>query len=938
MKSTRLPTARRPITQFTKILLSFNRGVVSALGLARLDVERLNLSAEIQTNWMPRILGSMMLRPGMGHLEQTLNGNKARFLPFQFSINDTAEVELTDGKMRVWVNDAPLSIMDTTGDTDVANPSFDADISGWVDDSDVGATAPAWHSDGFLILQGDGDSASAVIDDTGVLSTANPSFKIVVARGPVTVSFGMNGGDAEEYWSETTLGEGTHVITLDTGSPVAVQVRLSTRTAYSVLVDYCGLDSGNANNELEIDTSWAESDLQNIRRKQSGDIMYVGCAGQIQHKIERRDNNSWSVVKYLPENGPFRTLNVSATTISPSALSGDVTLTASNNIFSESNVGSLIQIASAGQQVVNVMNDIDGATEKWSDPIRVSGTGVGREFTITIDRDDPTDTVSNIHLQYSVGAPGVWQASTLSGPWTSGSSYPVSKSHKDEFDNQILYYRIGIKVGETIPDPYVVAQSDRFTATLTYGSGSITGVARITGFTDKSTVSAVVLKAFGQTDASTDWREGEWSDRRGFPNAVGLYEGRLWWAGNDRVWGSESDAYETFDDAEEGDSAMISRTIGFGPIANIHWIMGIGRIMMGTADNSANIDALEITGNQVISGRSSSIDEPLTRANFNMKTVSSRGIFVDRSEQRLYEVAPNESGGYLDSYGTSDLNLTAPDFNEIGLVHIEVQYKPDLRIHCVRADGTVGLLVFDRAESVTCWIDIETDGLIEDVSVLPGKVEDAVYYTVNRNGTRYHERWAQESECVGGQLNKQADSFVSYSGSATTTITGLTHLNGEMVVVWADGADVSEYTIDPVTGVETHVGPTVSGGSITLATAASNVVVGLPYVAQFKSAKLATLEDMGPNERKIIKQIGLILHKTHVKGIMYGPSFSRLFDMRGVERGRVLDADEIHDHYDGDTQPFGGSWDTDSRICLQAKAPRPVTVLGCKVAIQESEK
>jgi len=95
---------------------------------------------------------------------------------------------------------------------------------------------------------------------------------------------------------------------------------------------------------------------------------------------------------------------------------------------------------------------------------------------------------------------------------------------------------------------------------------------------------------------------------------------------------------------------------------------------------------------------------------------------------------------------------------------------------------------------------------------------------------------------------------------------------------------------------------------------------------------------MGPNERKIIKQIGLTLHKTHVKGIMYGPSFSRLFDMRGVERGRVLDADEIHDHYDGDTQPFGGSWDTDSRICLQAKAPRPVTVLGCKVAIQESEK
>jgi hypothetical protein len=51
---------------------------------------------------------------------------------------------------------------------------------------------------------------------------------------------------------------------------------------------------------------------------------------------------------------------------------------------------------------------------------------------------------------------------------------------------------------------------------------------------------------------------------------------------------------------------------------------------------------------------------------------------------------------------------------------------------------------------------------------------------------RYYERWALESECVGGTLNKQADAFVSGTG-AGATITGLNHLEGETVVVWVDG-------------------------------------------------------------------------------------------------------------------------------------------------------
>ena len=88
------------------LLYAFNRGIISALGLARVDLERIALSAETMVNWMPRNLGSMMLRPGNAYLGTSASNNKARHIPFVYSSSDKAIVELTTGLMRVWVSDA----------------------------------------------------------------------------------------------------------------------------------------------------------------------------------------------------------------------------------------------------------------------------------------------------------------------------------------------------------------------------------------------------------------------------------------------------------------------------------------------------------------------------------------------------------------------------------------------------------------------------------------------------------------------------------------------------------------------------------------------------------------------------------------------------------------------------------------------------------------
>jgi len=242
----------------------------------------------------------------------------------------------------------------------------------------------------------------------------------------------------------------------------------------------------------------------------------------------------------------------------------------------------------------------------------------------------------------------------------------------------------------------------------------------------------------------------------------------------------------------------------------------------------------------------------------------------------------------------------------------------------------VAVLIFDRGESVVCWVEIETDGDVEDACVLPGEGEDQVYYIVKRtiggSTKRFIEKWARERDCRGGTLNKQADAFYEYSGVSTATITGLSHLEGEEVIVWGAGKDLGSYT--------------VSSGSITLSEAVTSCIVGLPYEARFKSTKQAFGAAMGTplNQRKRIDHVGLILADTHYQGLQYGPDFDTLDDLPAVENAEETAADTVWDSYDEDMIEFPGDWDTDSRICLKATAPRPCTILAVTVSMLTNEK
>lgn len=855
-----------------------------------------------------------MLRPGTNYTGYGTNSNnKAIHLPFVFANNDTAIIELTDSIMRIKVAEIPISRPAVS--TTIANGTFNSNLTGWTNADESGATS-AWQTGGYMSLTGTTFNAAKqrqTLTIAGGDQNVEHAFRIVVNLGSVTLRVGSTLGD-DNYINETLLGTGTHSLGfIPTGGSVFVE--FSNLNDIQVLVDSIAIESAGI---MTLPTPWTATSLPYIRAEssQSADVTYVACAGFQQRKIERRAIRSWSIVLYQPSNGPFNVINITQTTLTPSAISGNITLTSSRNLFRSTHIGALFRIASVGQDVSIAVN----GPSQWSDPIEVTGIGAGRTFAYNI-----SGTFSGtVRIQQSIASPGVW-ADVSSLSFTS----PVSSTFLDGFDNQIIYYRIGIDTGEYT--------SGTATCQLTFATGSITGIVKVTGYTDQKTVSAEVLKHLGNTSASADWNEGAWSDYRGWPSASTLYEGRLWFAGKSNVWGSESDAYESFDDTVDGDAKTINKILGSGPIDNVNWLLPLQRLLLGT-------DSLEL------SARSSSFDDPLTQTNINIKAASTngslnippvvidkRGIFVQKGGLAVYQLSLDKSDFISFDYDADRLTLLAPEVTGTGLVRLAVQRQPDTRIHCVRADGQVAIYITDPAEEVSGWVLWQTDGIVEDAFVLPGtQGEDLIYYcvarTINGSTVRCLERFALESECVGGTLNKQADSFLIYSGAPTTTLTAA-HLALKSIVVWADGRYNGTYIAD-------------ASGHITVTPAVSNAVFGLGYQAQYKSVKLAYGADeqegvaSALTQPKRVNSLAVLMHNTHYQGLMYGRTFdaSDLYNLPLVEKGTVTPADWIWSSYDAESFEFDGDWNTDSRLCLVANAPLPCTLLGCLVGMASHAK
>jgi hypothetical protein len=963
------------------LMTRFNAGEVSKSALARVDVDRIRLTAEQQINWMPRKLGAMTMRPGLGYLGSTKTENNARLLPFVSSITKKALLEFTNTKLRIWVDDAVLTRPSVNSQVDESafsatgtwalsgSGSFSSVISG----GELKLIASALGSEATAKQQ-----VSVASGDRGVLH----ALRVVVTRGPVQFRVGNTAG-GEEWIKETTLRTGTHSLafTPKTGF-TAFHITFSTRQyKREARVTSCSVEAAGA---VEITTPYTApivtdptiaDQISLIRYAQSADVMFIACRGYQQRRIERRSQNSWSFVLYAPEDGPFLPLPTEKAAFTPTGTTGNIVINSDRSFFRQGHVGAIFRLFQTQENVTATIS----AANNFTDPIRVTGVKSALRMSETplkrggesFEGDEVTgesgDTVgdgrgsqmidhklsrtteavsagsSDVELRkqhqgkrqagtrrfrYSLTKSGTFTCKgvtlqrSFDGPDAGYSDVRTDKpnigvSLRDEFDNSVVWYRAGVLAANTITGGGSVEVN------LNYPHGGGSGIVRITGFNSSTQVTAEVLQPLSSKVATRDWLEGAWSDRQGWPTACFFFGGRLYWTGNDTIWGSVSDAYESFDYEMEGDAAPIIRSIGEGPVQAINSGLPLKRpILFGTGSE--------------IAIRSNSLEEPLTPTNFGLSDISTQGsanvpavkvdgraIYVQRSKRRLFQVLYQ-----LDQqdYGSIDLMALHPDLGSDDFVKLAVQRQPETMIHAVRADGTVCCLLLEPAEEVVAWWRIQTDGVIEDVCVLPGTPEDDVYYVVKRtiNGVdkRYVEKFARLDECIGGTLTKLADSHLRIVQSSSSTITGLSHLNGKTVVVWAKGKDLGTYT--------------VSSGSITVSEAVATAIVGLPYEATYKSSKLAYAAQKGTAllQKKIIKKLGLLCLNTHYQAVQYGDNFADMTPMPLVEDGVTVAANTINTVYDEPMFPLDGSWDTDSRLCLKCTAPRPATICAAVIGME----
>lgn len=269
--------------------------------------------------------------------------------------------------------------------------------------------------------------------------------------------------------------------------------------------------------------------------------------------------------------------------------------------------------------------------------------------------------------------------------------------------------------------------------------------------------------------------------------------------------------------------------------------------------------------------------------------------------------------GQQQSYVTGDLSLRATHlFDGYDIVQLAYSKAPYPTVWAVSTSGLLLGMTYVPEQQIGAWHKHDTDGVFESVAVVAEDEEDAVYVVVRRtiNGVskRYIERMASRL------FSAKEDAFfvdcgATYDGAATTTISGLSWLEGKTVSILADGA--------------VHPQRVVTSGTITLEQAASVVQVGLPIAADLQTLPMA-FETMafGQGRNKNVNKVWLRV--VNSGGIFAGPEFDRLtefkqrtFEVYGQAPALVTSEIEI------DVLP---AWTPGAQVCIRQSDPLPLTV------------
>jgi hypothetical protein len=699
--------------------------------------------------------------------------------------------------------------------------------------------------------------------DGGILTEATKSITGATAANPVVItatSHGYSNGDRVYVTGVTGMTE--------INNREFTVANVTTNTFELSGVDGSGFSAfvsgGTVGKIVEVTTTYSVDDIFEINHVQSADVIYLAHKDHAPAKLTRTTATSFTLSDIPFVDGPYLDENTTATTLYASAATGSVTITASADLFTADDVGRYIRF----REVLEIEHDLWAASTSYNDGDSVRYNG---------------------HVYEQV----------TGSTQTSGNTPPVHTEGTETYGAIDWEYK----------------HDD-------------TGYVKITAFTSATVVTATVQEddggvavlpdhIIGAANATKKWSLGAFGGEQGYPRAVAFYEERLYFAGTtgqpQTIFGSVTADFENQTPGILDDSA-INITIASDQV-NVIKHMIPGRFLQVLTTSS------EFT----LSGGTSG---PVTPTNVSVLRETTFGssdvrplragastILIQKGQEKVKEITFD-----LDTDGLvgRDLTILAEHLARGGLTDMIWQQEPELVLWFVRADGTLVGLSYDPANNTIGWHShpLGGTGVVESITAIPSGAEDQVYLSVQRtiNSQTVRHIVYMKPIYFGTDVSDvfYVDSGLTYDSTATSTISGLNHLEGETVQILADGS--------------AHADKVVSGGTVTLDREASTVHIGYSYTSLVETLRIEAGADDGVSQGKIKRIHGVTVRFIDTVGAEVGPDTSNLDRIPFRDSSMAMDA--AVPMFDGDKEIFfPSSYETDARAVVRQTQPLPMTVL-----------
>ena len=914
---------------------SMNTGELSPRLSARVDFNKYPSGVETLENFVALPEGGIARRAGTRYVAATKTGAtvKSRLKKFEFSTTQNYIIEMGANSFRFYRNQGQITVPNITAS--ITNGTFTSNISSWTDNSGAGCSITYDSGNKRLNLVSNGTNEAEAEQQVTNSSAIEHviQFDVIGAPGDY-IFFSVGTATTGTQIVDGFIAEAGYHCYSFTATAANFFVRFHNELGKTIQIDNIALLD---NAPVEVNSPYAEASLYQIEGPQSADILYMFHESYPTYRLERRGHTTWSLIEVPWQDGPWLPENTTATTITAASATGlGIVFTASSVTginggagFVSTDVGRAIRLTDEG--TVNY------------------GWGV-----ITTVTDTTHVKVDIERTVVSTSAETKWRL----GSWSGTTGYPSTGA----FFEQRLY-----AAGNTDqPQTFWASQTADFEnhapdSDPTPGThdGTVQDDDALDFTISADNVNAIRWMSAGEDALSIGTTGGEWipsstgsvitpSDitvRRQTthgsaqiaPVRVGnivLFTQRAKRKIREFGFTFETDGYQAFDMTRLAQHVTQSNIVEMDhaeePDSQVWVVRGDGQIPAMTFRRQEDVVGWT---RHILGGHFGQATITVTDyANIAVGTVltltQSDGTVVVFTSETAGAGAPTETLGFRPN--TSN-NVTADNIFTAINAHADFTVaNPAANVILVEetTHGASGFLTIVSSDKTRLTVTSEGHSVVESVAIIPGNdgsgqvhdstSRDEVWVqtkrTINSATVRYVEMIERDFEDDQNADDAvYSDSCITYDGTPASTITGLEHLEGETVKVWADNAVQADKV--------------VASGSIALDVAASVVQVGLSFTHKLKTLKIEGGNAAGTSvgRTKRINGLTFVLLNSHT--IEYGPDNSVALDKN--------DFREVSDAMDSATPlftgelfvEFEGNWETDPRVYVESDDPAPFTLL-----------